>query len=115
MMLARAVESTIGTHVKSNAGRSTLEKILTENAEKLINIDWYGVIKNLEHSRQVREWTVTRIVAEINSGWENLCILTKKQLVMLGNEFYHIFLKNSQTKEQMIRKMTETQNTVAVA
>ena len=99
LKLSRAVENITGTHVKCNAGRSTLERVLLQNAEKLTGIDWQTAIETLERTRRMRKWqdeTVRRLATP-----ENLQNFTQKQLIMLSGAWC-VKIRKSATKNEMI-------------
>lgn len=99
LKLSRAVENITGTHVKCNAGRSTLERVLLQNAEKLVGIDWQTAIETLERVRRMRKWqdeTVRRLATP-----ENLQNLTTRQLIIVGKAWC-VKIRKSATKNEMI-------------
>lgn len=99
LKLSRAVENITGTHVKCNAGRSTLERVLLQNSGKLVGIDWQTAIETLERVRRMRKWqdeTVRRLATP-----ENLQNFTQKQLIMLSGAWC-VKIRKSATKNEMI-------------
>lgn len=110
LKLSRAVENITATHVKCNAGRSTLERVLLQNAEKLTGIDWQTAIETLERVRRMRKWqdeTVRRLATP-----ENLQNLTTRQLIIVGKAWCVKIRKNA-TKAEKIATLIESKKAVA--